>query len=74
MFTVPVGALGTDGGGSIRIPASFCGCVGLKPTHGRMTGAGGVEVDCTVASYGPIASCVEDCTLFYSVLANQNIL
>ncbi|GAX84285.1 hypothetical protein CEUSTIGMA_g11707.t1 [Chlamydomonas eustigma] len=66
-------AIGTDGGGSIRIPSSFCGCVGLKPTHGRMTGAGGVEVDCTVATYGPIAGCVEDCALFYAILANQNV-
>ena len=68
----PDSSAGTDGGGSIRIPSSFCGCVGLKPTNGRVTGAGGVELDCTVATYGPIGGCVEDCTVLYAVLANQN--
>jgi aspartyl-tRNA(Asn)/glutamyl-tRNA(Gln) amidotransferase subunit A len=65
--------LGTDGGGSIRIPSSFCGCVGLKPTSGRVTGAGGVEIDCTVATYGPMAGCVEDCALLYTIMANQGV-
>lgn len=66
-------AIGSDGGGSIRVPSSFCGCVGLKPTSGRVTGKGGVEIDCTVATYGPIGGSVEDTALLYSVMANQEL-
>lgn len=61
-------ALGTDGGGSIRIPAAFCGVVGLKPTFGRVpfwppSPFGGL------AHAGPMAGCVEDITLLLDVLS-----
>ena len=45
----------------------------LKPTNGRVTGAGGVEIDCTVATYGPMGGCMEDCALLYAVIANQGL-
>jgi len=65
---VPV-ALGTDGGGSIRIPAGLCGVVGLKPTFKR------VAIDCNLAPslvhLGPIAGSVSDAALAYSIMAGS---
>ena len=46
----------------------------LQPSTGRVTGSGGVEIDCTVATYGPMGGSVEDCTLLYALLANQDVL
>ncbi|XP_022158930.1 fatty acid amide hydrolase isoform X2 [Momordica charantia] len=61
-------ALGTDGGGSVRIPSSLCGVVGLKTTYGR-TSIKGSLCDCgTVEIIGPIASSVEDIMLVYAAI------
>src|SRR4051794_30276158 len=60
--------LGTDGGGSIRIPAAFCGIVGLKPTFGRMP-AWPLSPFGTVAHLGPMTRTVEDAALMLTVLA-----
>ncbi|XP_041349793.1 amidase-like isoform X2 [Gigantopelta aegis] len=62
-------ALGGDQGGSIRIPSSFCGIVGLKPTYGLVpyTGAGSIET--TVDHLGPMARTVQDCALLLEVIA-----
>ncbi|PIK50303.1 putative fatty acid amide hydrolase-like [Apostichopus japonicus] len=63
---VPV-AIGTDGGGSVRVPATLCGNVGLKPTFGRVS-LGGNEVSChSVVHAGPICSNVNDTALVYNV-------
>ncbi|KAI1002294.1 hypothetical protein K3495_g5907 [Podosphaera aphanis] len=56
-------ALGTDGGGSIRLPASFCGVYGLKPSHGRLGDTGS-----TVTVMGPIASTISDLEVVYHYL------
>lgn len=48
-------ALGADGGGSIRMPASFCGVVGLKPTYGRVSGFGAAPLDRSVGHLGPLS-------------------
>ncbi|XP_057960002.1 fatty acid amide hydrolase-like isoform X2 [Malania oleifera] len=61
-------ALGTDGGGSVRIPASLCGVVGLKPTYGRVDMKGTLIDAATVAVIGPIASSVEDVMLVYAAM------
>ncbi|XP_050364561.1 fatty acid amide hydrolase [Argentina anserina] len=66
-------ALGTDGGGSVRIPSSLCGVVGLKTTYGR-TDIGGALCDAgTVEIIGPIASTVEDVILVYSAILGASL-
>lgn len=70
---VPI-AVGADGGGSIRIPASLCGVVGLKPTFGRVSEAGAAQLCWSVAHLGPIADCVEDTALAYAVMAGPDLL
>ncbi len=65
-------ALGADGGGSIRIPAAFCGLVGLKTTFGRVSSAGKPPLAWTVGSLGPMAATVRDAALGYAVLAGPD--
>lgn len=68
---VPV-AIGADGGGSIRIPAAFCGLVGIKPTFGRVSEFGAAPLIWTVAYIGPIAGTVRDCAAAYAVMAGDD--
>ncbi len=63
-------ALGTDTGGSIRIPASLCGIVGLKPTYGRVSCRGVIPLSWSLDHVGPMASTVEDAGLALSVLCD----
>ncbi|KAH0542645.1 hypothetical protein FGG08_002968 [Glutinoglossum americanum] len=68
---VPI-ALGLDGGGSIRVPASFCGVYGLKPSHGRVSQLPSVSSASTTGVTGPIASTIEDLEVAYRVMARPD--
>ena len=63
--------LGSDGGGSIRIPASFCGLVGFKPTYGSIDDDGGFRAFSPFISVGPLARSVADARFLHSVLAGD---
>ena len=65
-------ALGCDGGGSIRIPASLCGVVGLKTTWGRISTAGSAPLHWSIGSVGPITSTARDAAIAYSFLAGPD--
>lgn len=65
------GAIGTDTGGSIRVPACVNGIVGLKPTAGRVSRRGIVPMSPTLDTVGPLARTVEDCALILGVIAGR---
>lgn len=65
-------AVGADGGGSVRIPAAFCGQFGLKSTFGRVSEHGAAPLAWSVAHIGPIASSVDDLALAYAVMAGPD--
>ena len=69
---VPV-AQGSDGGGSIRIPASCCGLVGLKPTRGRIAGAPMYGDPVGLATTGPLARTVRDAAALLDVMAGRAV-
>ncbi|MDR1490093.1 MAG: Asp-tRNA(Asn)/Glu-tRNA(Gln) amidotransferase subunit GatA [Desulfovibrio sp.] len=66
------GALGTDTGGSIRQPAGLCGCVGIKPTYGRVSRYGAIAYGSSFDQIGPLARTVRDCALLLSVIAGHD--
>ncbi len=68
------GAIGTDGGGSIRNPSSFQGIVGLKPTCGRVSREGVIPMSASLDHVGPMARTVEDCALMMNVIAGYDPL
>jgi aspartyl-tRNA(Asn)/glutamyl-tRNA(Gln) amidotransferase subunit A len=63
-------AIGTDTGGSIRIPAAFCGCVGLKPTYGRVSKEGVFPLGFTLDHIGPLAMSVRDCAITFEAISS----
>ncbi len=68
------GAIGTDGGGSIRCPAAVNGVVGLKPTNGRVSRRGVVPMSSTFDNVGPLVRTVEDCALLLTAMAGHDPL
>jgi len=66
------GSLGSDTGGSIRIPASLCGITGLKPTYGRVSRAGVLPLAWSMDHVGPMTRSARDCALMLSAIAGYD--
>ena len=67
-------ALGSDTGGSIRLPATFCGTSGIKPTWSRVSRHGAMPLSFSMDTVGPLARTVEDCALILGVIAGADPL
>jgi amidase len=65
-------AIGADQGGSIRLPASHCGIVGLKPTWGLVPYTGVISLEATIDHVGPMTRNVQDCAMLLQVIAGTD--
>jgi len=65
-------AIGTDTAGSIREPAALCGCVGLKPTYGRVSSGGVIPLSASLDHVGPLAATVEDAAVVLLAIAGYD--
>jgi aspartyl-tRNA(Asn)/glutamyl-tRNA(Gln) amidotransferase subunit A len=65
-------AIGTDTAGSIREPAALCGCVGLKPTYGRVSGRGVIPLSPSLDHVGPLTATVEDAAIVLQAIAGYD--
>lgn len=70
---VGVGAIGSDTGGSVRIPAAFCGVTGFKPTFGAIPLDGGLYLSWTCDHAGPLAPTVDDCLRLFEVMSGRDM-
>lgn len=69
---IAIAALGTDTGGSIRQPAAYCGCVGMKPTYGRVSRYGITAYSSSLDQCGPITQNVEDAAILYDIISGHD--
>jgi aspartyl-tRNA(Asn)/glutamyl-tRNA(Gln) amidotransferase subunit A len=73
-LSLGLGSVGSDTGGSIRIPASACGIVGLKPTYGRVSLAGAIPLSWSLDHAGPMARTVEDAAILLKVISGHDCI
>jgi aspartyl-tRNA(Asn)/glutamyl-tRNA(Gln) amidotransferase subunit A len=67
-----LGAIGSDTGGSIRIPSACCGVTGLKPTYGRVSCYGVIPLSWTLDHVGPLGRSAEDCAIIFDAIAKYD--
>lgn len=70
---VGLGAVGSDTGGSIRIPAAFCGVTGFKPSYGAIPLGGALHLSWTCDHAGPLAGSVADCARLFEVMSGRSV-